>query len=108
MIKKSILLIGGSGNLGSKILNSNFFKKIYSPKKKELDLLNRNSISKTIKKKKFEIIINCAALARIKDCEKINLETIKKFENQSEFNEKLDELNQETDILIKEIDKWQT
>ena len=54
MIKKSILLIGGSGNLGSKILNSNFFKKIYSPKKKELDLLNRNSISKTIKKKNLK------------------------------------------------------
>ena len=77
MIKKSILLIGGSGNLGSKILNSNFFKKIYSPKKKELDLLNRNSISKTIKKKKFEIIINCAALARIKDCEKSPSQAIK-------------------------------
>ena len=77
MIKKSILLIGGSGNLGSKILNSNFFKKKYSPKKKELDLLNRNSISKTIKKKKFEIIINCAALARIKDCEKSPSQAIK-------------------------------
>ena len=24
------------------------------------------------------------------------------------FNEKIDELNQETDILIEEIDKWQT
>ena len=77
MIKKSILLIGGSGNLGSKILNSNFFKKIYSPKKKELDLLNRNSISKTFKKKKIEIIINCAALARIKDCEKSPSQAIK-------------------------------
>ena len=24
------------------------------------------------------------------------------------FNEKIDELNQETDILLEEIDKWQT
>ena len=24
------------------------------------------------------------------------------------FNEKIDELNQETDILMEEIDKWQT
>ena len=26
----------------------------------------------------------------------------------SEFSEKIDELNQETDILLDEIDKWQT
>ena len=27
---------------------------------------------------------------------------------QTEFSEKIDELNQETDILLDEIDKWQT
>ena len=27
---------------------------------------------------------------------------------QVEFSEKIDELNQETDILLSEIDKWQT
>ena len=27
---------------------------------------------------------------------------------QLEFSEKIDELNQETDILLDEIDKWQT
>ena len=27
---------------------------------------------------------------------------------QIEFSEKIDELNQETDTLIEEIDKWQT
>ncbi len=37
-----------------------------------------------------------------------------KQENQSQrdkeliFNEKIDELNQETDILLEEVDKWQT
>ena len=40
--------------------------------------------------------------------EKVNLEYIKKFENQSKFTQKVDELNQETDSLIEEIDKWQT
>ena len=40
--------------------------------------------------------------------EKVNLEDIKKFENQSKFTQKVDELNQETDSLIEEIDKWQT
>ena len=41
---------------------------------------------------------------------------LEKFENQEkiekkkqvEFSEKIDELNQETDILLNEIDKWQT
>ena len=40
--------------------------------------------------------------------EKVNLEAIKKFENQDKFTKKVDELNQETDSLIEEIDKWQT
>ena len=31
-----------------------------------------------------------------------------KKEKQIEFSEKIDELNQETDTLIEEIDKWQT
>ena len=40
--------------------------------------------------------------------EKVNLEAMKKFENQNKFTQKVDELNQETDSLIEEIDKWQT
>ena len=37
-------------------------------------------------------------------------ENKEKFEKkkQIEFSEKIDELNQETDTLIEEIDKWQT
>ena len=31
-----------------------------------------------------------------------------KTENQNKFTKKVDELNQETDSLIEEIDKWQT
>jgi len=40
--------------------------------------------------------------------EKVNLEAMKKFENQNKFTQKVDELNQETEGLIEEIDKWQT
>ena len=40
--------------------------------------------------------------------EKVNLEFMKKFENQNKFTQKVDELNQETESLIEEIDKWQT
>ncbi len=36
-----------------------------------------------------------------------NQEKIEK-KKQTEFSEKIDELNQETDTLLNEIDKWQT
>ena len=31
-----------------------------------------------------------------------------KFGKKKEFNQKIDELNQETETLIEEIEKWQT
>ena len=40
--------------------------------------------------------------------EKINEDVRYKFGNKNNFNQKIDELNQETEILINEIDKWQT
>ena len=42
------------------------------------------------------------------DLEKADTGNISKFKNQDKFNEKVDELNQETIELIEEIDKWQT
>ena len=42
------------------------------------------------------------------ELEKINKEVRHKFGNQNNFNQKIDELNQETETLIEEIDKWQT
>ena len=36
-----------------------------------------------------------------------NLEKVEQ-KRQMEFSEKIDELNQETDTLLDEIDKWQT
>ena len=39
----------------------------------------------------------------------MNLKIKKKLKKkQLEFSEKIDELNQETDTLLEEIDKWQT
>ena len=72
MLKKTkkILLIGGSGNLGSSIIKSGLFKNLYYPKKRDLNILNTKSIKKILNKHKFNLIINCAAMARIKDCEK--------------------------------------
>ena len=48
---------------------------------------------------------------RIRDCSKkiLELEDNKKKdkEKENDFNQKIDELNQETEYLIEEIDKWQ-
>jgi len=78
MIKdKKTLLIGGSGNLGSAIIKSKLFKNLYYPKKRDLNLLKRNNIKRILKKYKFGLIINCAAMARIVDCEKNPKKAIK-------------------------------
>ena len=42
------------------------------------------------------------------ELEKINRNVRYKFGNQNNFNQKIDELNQETETLIDEIEKWQT
>ena len=42
------------------------------------------------------------------ELEKINKEVSHKFDNKNNFNQKIDELNQETETLIDEIEKWQT
>lgn len=68
-IKKNILVIGGSGVLGSAIKKNFFFKNSYFPTKKKLNIENYFSIINFIKNKNLNIIINCAAVARMKDCE---------------------------------------
>ena len=42
------------------------------------------------------------------ELEKINKDVDHKFGNKNNFNQKIDELNQETETLIDEIEKWQT
>ena len=42
------------------------------------------------------------------ELERINKEVRHKFDNKNSFNKKIDELNQETETLIDEIEKWQT
>ena len=66
---KRTLLIGSSGALGSSIIKSKIFKNIDAPPKKKLNLLNKSSIRKFLSRK-YDLIINCAAIARMKECEK--------------------------------------
>ena len=73
---KKILLIGGKGTLGTSIIKSKIFKNLDAPQKKDLNILDRASIRKHLKKK-YYLIINCAAKARMKECEKNPLDAIK-------------------------------
>ena len=76
MIKsRKILLIGGTGNLGSSIIKSKVFKNLDSPSKQNLNLLKSSSISRFLKNK-YHLIINCAGIARMKECEKNPLKAI--------------------------------
>ena len=65
-----ILLLGGSGNLGKAIIKSNLFDYLYFPSKKKLNLLDNPEIKKTLVSKKIDLVINCAAVAKVIDCEK--------------------------------------
>jgi dTDP-4-dehydrorhamnose reductase len=75
-LKNNILLTGGSGTLGKTIINKNIFKKIYYPTKKKLNILNFKNLEKFIISKKISLIIHCAALARVKECEKYPLKAM--------------------------------
>ena len=74
--EKKVLLIGGSGTLGSSIIRLKIFNKLDSPKKKDLNLLKASSITEFLKNG-YNLIINCAAVARMKECEKNPFKAIK-------------------------------
>jgi len=68
-LKNNVLLLGGTGTLGSKIIKSKFFPNLKHPKKKILNILNKKQIENFLIKKKINLVLHCAALARVKDCE---------------------------------------
>jgi len=67
---QKILLIGASGKLGSEIKNSSLSSQIISLSRNHLDLTNKESIDLVLNEIKPKFIINCAAIARRKICEK--------------------------------------
>lgn len=67
---KKILLTGGSGKLGRQILRCNNTCSILSPNKELLDITNSKSVSSYFQSTDFEVIIHCAAMARMSECEK--------------------------------------
>jgi dTDP-4-dehydrorhamnose reductase len=68
-MNKKILIIGGSGALGQKLKKNDFFKKSYFPTKKQLDLRSKKKLNNFFTSKKIDLVINCAAIARMSKCE---------------------------------------
>ena len=71
------LLLGGSGNLGSSIIKSRLFNNIKYPNKKKLNILSQRMIEKYLQKNNIELIIHCAGMARVRECEQNKLMAFK-------------------------------
>jgi len=63
-MKKKIIITGGDGRFANVLKNSNLNLNIKFPNKKQLNILNLNSIKKYLKKNKSNYLIHCAALSR--------------------------------------------
>src|SRR3989344_1352799 len=66
---KKILLTGASGKLGQAIISSRYFSSLLTPSRQELDITKSISIEKFFGKNNIDAVINCAALARMSECE---------------------------------------
>ena len=67
---KVFLLTGGSGTLGKHIISSGLFKSLLAPTHSELDITNQAAVEKFFLQNDFGVVIHCAALARVGECEK--------------------------------------
>ena len=67
---------------------------------------NQLEIEKTSLEEKYQILTKELEVARNK-IHHLEINKKKDQQKQNEFNQKIDELNQETEYLIKEIDKWE-
>lgn len=69
MENKKILLTGGSGKLGKAIIKSGLFSNILRPTHSEMNIENLQAVKRYFGSNRFYAVINCAALARMHECE---------------------------------------
>lgn len=69
MSENMVLLTGASGTLGAAIKNSDLFGSLLLPSHEELDITNYEKVQKYLFNNDFDILIHCAALARMQVCE---------------------------------------
>ena len=67
---KNILLTGASGKLGKAIAKSSYFASLLMPSREEMDITKPESIKNFFHNNDFDAVIHCAALARMRECEK--------------------------------------
>ena len=67
--RNNILVLGGSGQIGSEIRNIISEDSFFFPKKKELDLRSEVEIIKFFKKNNFDLILNLAAFTDVDNAE---------------------------------------
>ena len=67
---RKILVLGGSGNLGKILKKKSLFKGHLFPPSKKIDIRKSENLEAFIRKNKINLIINCAAIARMRICEK--------------------------------------
>ena len=60
---KTILISGGNGKFSKALIETNTKYKILAPGKKQMDILNQNSISNFISKHKIDYFIHAAAFS---------------------------------------------
>jgi dTDP-4-dehydrorhamnose reductase len=70
MEHKQVLLTGGSGNLGSSIVDSGKFENLLSPPHSEFDITSPSSMSRYLQNNPIDCVVHCAAKARVQECEK--------------------------------------
>jgi len=93
-----------SKNLNQKMLDAPVIKKYNS----DVDLASDASAD-SVKENDKNYKYLSAQHDDLKDqLEKVNKDVGKKFGEKNDINQKIDELNQETETLIDEIEKWQT
>ena len=88
-----------------KLKNLNFVNPQFKEHREFLDnQKNQLEIEKQELEEKYRILLSDYDQLK----QKIKEQNLTQRNKELQFNEKIDELNQETDILLEEIDKWQT
>ena len=64
-----VLLTGGTGKLGQAIVSSGVFPSLLAPTREEMDITDQQSVRSFFSSNEFDVIIHCAALARMGECE---------------------------------------
>jgi len=67
---KKILLTGASGKLGRAIVSSGYFTSLITPSQEVLDITRPETIAKFFDDNDLGAVIHCAALVRMRECEK--------------------------------------